>query len=206
MLKDHTCGELRKEQAGKEVMLAGWVHRRRDHGGIIFVDLRDVHGITQIVFNPELSENTHKLANELRNEYVIKVTGVVSHRPSGTENKNIPTGDIEINVSKLEILNASKTPPFYINEDVEVEENLLLKYRYLYLRRQKMRDNIILRHQVVKYMRNFLDSKGFIEIETPILIKSTPEGARDFLVPSRLQPWNSMRFHNRLSSLNSFLW
>lgn len=188
MLKDHSCGELRKQHVGKQVTLSGWVHRRRDHGGIIFVDLRDVEGLTQLVFNPELSEITHKIANELRNEYVIKVTGEVANRPPGTENKNIATGDIEINVKNLEILNSSKTPPFYINEDIEVDENLLLKYRYLYLRRPKVKENIILRHKVVKYMREFLDDRGFIEIETPILIKSTPEGARDFLVPSRLQP------------------
>ncbi|OGO15479.1 MAG: aspartate--tRNA ligase, partial [Chloroflexi bacterium RBG_16_48_7] len=188
MLKDHNCGELRSENIGEKVKLAGWVHRRRDHGGIIFIDLRDVRGITQVVFNPETSKDAHGIATELRNEYVIKIEGEVCKRPEGTENKTLATGAIEINVHKLEILNISKTPPFYINEDVDVDETLLLKYRYLHLRRPRMQENIILRHKVVKFMRDFLDARGFIEIETPILIKSTPEGARDYLVPSRLQP------------------
>ena len=188
MLKNHSCGELRKENIGQSITLAGWVHRRRDHGGLVFIDLRDVEGITQIVFNPEIAPKAHEVANELRNEYVLKITGEVTQRPPGTENKNLNTGEIEIIVNDAQILNTSKTPPFYINEDVEVEENLLLKYRYLYLRRPRMKDNIILRHKVIKFMRDFLDAKGFIEIETPILIKSTPEGARDYLVPSRLHP------------------
>lgn len=188
MLKNHSCGELRSEHIGQKVKLAGWVHRRRDHGGIIFIDLRDVKGITQLVFNPEIARDAHESATELRSEFVIQIEGEVSKRPSGTENRNLPTGEIEIIVSNLNILNSSKTPPFYINEEVDVDENLLLKYRYLHLRRQKMQENIILRHKVVKFMRGFLDSKGFIEIETPILMKSTPEGARDYLVPSRLQP------------------
>jgi len=188
LLKNHSCGELRSEHIGQKVKLAGWVHRRRDHGGIIFIDLRDVKGITQLVFNPEIARDAHESATELRSEFVIQIEGEVSKRPSGTENRNLPTGEIEIIVSNLNILNSSKTPPFYINEEVDVDENLLLKYRYLHLRRQKMQENIILRHKVVKFMRGFLDSKGFIEIETPILMKSTPEGARDYLVPSRLQP------------------
>jgi len=188
LLKNHSCGELRKENIGQSITLAGWVHRRRDHGGLVFIDLRDVEGITQIVFNPEIAPKAHEVANELRNEYVLKITGEVTQRPPGTENKNLNTGEIEIIVNDAQILNTSKTPPFYINEDVEVEENLLLKYRYLYLRRPRMKDNIILRHKVIKFMRDFLDAKGFIEIETPILIKSTPEGARDYLVPSRLHP------------------
>jgi aspartyl-tRNA synthetase len=173
---------------GQEVTLAGWVHRRRDHGGLIFIDLRDREGIAQVVFNPETSKKSHKTANELRNEYVAKVTGKVSLRPSGTENLKLPTGRIEVIASDIQILNTAKTPPFYINEDAEVDENLCLKYRYLYLRRPRMKDNIILRHRVEKFMRDFLDAKGFIEIETPILIKSTPEGARDYLVPSRIHP------------------
>jgi aspartyl-tRNA synthetase len=188
LLKNRSCGELRKEHIGQSVILAGWVHRRRDHGGLVFIDLRDREGITQVVFNPEINKSTHGIANELRNEYVLQVTGKVTKRPSGTENTKLATGDIEVTVSEALILNISKTPPFYINEEVEVDENVLLKYRYLHLRRTRMRDNIILRHKVIKFMRDFLDARGFIEIETPILIKSTPEGARDYLVPSRVQP------------------
>ncbi len=188
MLKSHSCGELRKEYIGKEVRLAGWVHRRRDHGGLVFIDLRDRSGIVQVVFNPETAKAAYNIADELRSEYVIRVTGEVVQRPSGTRNPKLATGEIEVIVSDAEVLNISKTPPFYINEDVEVDENLLLKYRYLYLRRPRMLDNIILRHRVVRFMRNFLDAEGFVEIETPILIKSTPEGARDYLVPSRIQP------------------
>ena len=188
MLKNRSCGELRKEHIGQRVTLAGWVHRRRDHGGLVFIDLRDREGITQVVFNPEVNKNTHETANELRNEYVVQVTGEVTQRPSGTENKKLATGDIEVIISEARILNTSKTPPFYINEDIDVDENVLLKYRYLHLRRARMRDNIILRHKVIKFMRDFLDARGFIEIETPILFKSTPEGARDYLVPSRIQP------------------
>ncbi|MBN2463447.1 MAG: aspartate--tRNA ligase [Dehalococcoidia bacterium] len=188
MLKNHSCGELRDKHVGKEVTLAGWVHRRRDHGGLIFIDLRDKEGIAQVVFNPEMSKEAHKTANELRNEYVAKITGKVAKRPAGTENLKLPTGKIEVVASDIQILNTAKTPPFYINEDIEVDENLYLKYRYLYLRRPRVKDNIILRHRVEKFMRDFLDTKGFVEIETPILIKSTPEGARDYLVPSRIHP------------------
>jgi aspartyl-tRNA synthetase len=171
---------------GQRTTLAGWVHRRRDHGGLIFIDLRDRDGITQVVFNPEISGSIHAKANALRNEFVIQVKGDIAQRPKGTENTRLPTGEIEVIVTELNILNTSKTPPFYINEEIDVDEPLLLKYRYLHLRRSGMRDNIMLRHRVVKYMRDFLDERGFIEIETPIMIKSTPEGARDYLVPSRI--------------------
>jgi len=188
LLKSHSCGELTEKHIGHEVILAGWVHRRRDHGGLIFIDLRDKEGIAQVVFNPETSKKAHQTANDLRNEYVAKITGKVEKRPKGTENLKLPTGKIEVIASDIQILNTAKTPPFYINEDVEVDENLSLKYRYLYLRRPRMKDNIILRHKVEKFMRDFLDAKGFVEIETPILFKSTPEGARDYLVPSRIHP------------------
>jgi len=186
LLKSHNCGQLRGANAGEEVTLAGWVHRRRDHGGLIFIDLRDRGGITQVVFNPELAPDIHAAANGLRNEYVIQVGGKVSRRPQGTENSRLPTGEIEVLAGSLKIFNTSKTPPFYINEEVDVDESLLLRYRYLHLRRAGMRDNLMLRHRVIKYMRDFLDDRGFVEVETPIMIKSTPEGARDYLVPSRI--------------------
>ncbi len=186
MLKSHNCGELRKENVGQTVTLAGWVDRRRDHGGLIFIDLRDREGIVQVAFNPEISKSCHKVANRMRNEFVVYASGEVAKRPPGTENLKLSTGEVEVIAHDVKILNPSKTPPFYINEDVEVEENLRLKYRYLDLRRAVMRGNMILRHQVVKFIRDFLDADGFIEIETPILIKSTPEGARDYLVPSRV--------------------
>jgi len=186
LLKSHSCGELRKEHVGREVTLAGWVDRRRDHGGLIFIDLRDREGVVQVAFNPEVSKSCHRVANKMRSEYVVRVSGEVALRPPGTENPKLPTGYVEVIARDAEILNASKTPPFYINEDVEIEENLRLRYRYLDLRRPRMKDNLILRHQLVKFIRDFLDARGFIEIETPILIKSTPEGARDYLVPSRV--------------------
>jgi len=187
LLKSHSCGELRKEAVGTKVTLAGWVDRRRDHGGLIFIDLRDREGVTQVVFDPEKSADCHKTASEMRGEYVIQVAGEVSPRPPGTENPKLPTGDIEVIAHSAAILNASKTPPFYINEEVEVEEGLRLKYRYLDLRRPRMKKNLELRHRVIKFIRDFMDARGFIDIETPILTKSTPEGARDYLVPSRVQ-------------------
>ena len=188
MLKSHSCGELRKKHVGVEVTLAGWVDRRRDHGGLIFIDLRDREGIIQVVFNPETSKLCHEIASKMRDEYVIRVSGEVAPRPPGTENPKLPTGEVEVTAHNTDILNPSKTPPFYINEDTEVEESLRLKYRWLDLRRARMQKNLLLRHQVVKFMRDFLTAKGFIEVETPLLIKSTPEGARDYLVPSRLHP------------------
>jgi len=188
LLKTYSCGELNKEKVGAEVTLAGWVNRRRDHGGLIFIDLRDKEGIVQVVFNPDSSNQCHEIASEMRNEYVIRITGEVALRPTGTENPKLSTGDIEVLARNTEILNPSKTPPFYINEEAEVDENLRLRYRYLDLRRARMQKILLLRYQVVKFMRDFLDARGFIEVETPILIKSTPEGARDYLVPSRLRP------------------
>jgi aspartyl-tRNA synthetase len=188
MIRTHTCGALRGTDSGQRAILQGWVHRRRDHGGLTFIDLRDRHGLTQVVFNPSQSAQAHELASTLRSEFVVTVEGTVNKRPEGTENTHLPTGEIEVAADRLVVLNQSKTPPFYINEDVPVEETLRLKYRYLDLRRQRMRDNILLRHRVVKFMRDYLDERGFVEIETPILTKSTPEGSRDYLVPSRLQP------------------
>ncbi len=187
-LRTHYCGELRMEHAGQAVAIAGWVNRRRDHGKLIFIDLRDREGIVQTVFNPEVSAQAHSIASELRGEYVVRVKGKVQPRPKGTENPKLPTGEVELIVEEAELLNKAKTPPFYINEEVEVDEALRLKYRYLDLRRERMQRNLILRHKVVKFMRDFLDAKGFLEIETPIMIKSTPEGARDYLVPSRIYP------------------
>jgi len=188
LLKSHNCGELRKNHARQGVTLAGWVHRRRDHGGKVFIDLRDREGIVQVVFNPQVSQEAYQVAGSLRSEYVIQVTGEVALRPKGTENPKLATGDIEVMANEAVILNPSKTPPFYISEDEDVEESLCLKNRYLYLRRPRMRDNLLLRHKMIKFIRDFLDAKGFVEIETPILIKSTPEGARDYLVPSRINP------------------
>lgn len=189
MLKTHNCGELRAEHAGQTVTLAGWVHRHRDQGGLIFIDLRDRWGITQMVINQETDSALHEQGQPLRSEWVIQVEGEVIQRPDGMTNKDLATGAIEINVKALNILNQAKTTPFYINkEEPNLDEALRMKYRYLDLRRAKMQRNIILRHEVALYIRKFLSERGFVEIETPILFKTTPEGARDYLVPSRVHP------------------
>ena len=188
MLKTINCGDLRAEHVGSTVTLAGWVHRRRDHGNLIFIDLRDREGIVQAVFDPELAPGVHRDAERLRNEWVIQVSGKVTRRPEGMDNPNLSTGEVEFRAKSLVILNESKTPPFDVNEETEVDELIRLKYRYVDLRRSDMRDMLITRHRVVNYIRSFLNERGFLEIETPILIKSTPEGARDYLVPSRLYP------------------
>ncbi len=188
MLKTNNCAELRKADIGKNVALAGWVDRRRDHGQLIFIDLRDRSGVVQVTFNPEISKFSHEIASQLRSEFVLQVTGKVLARPAGTENLKLPTGEIEIQAEDAVILNTAKTPPFYINEDIDVNENVRLKYRYLDLRREGMKNNVLLRHEVIRFMREFLYDRGFLDIETPILMKSTPEGARDYLVPSRLYP------------------
>ena len=188
MLKSAHCGELRKENVGQVVTLAGWVHRRRDHGGLIFFDLRDRSGLLQVVFNADISTETHLLAEQVRSEYVVQVRGQVAARPEGLINPNMATGEIEVEAHDLVILNQAETTPFAINEESEIGDSLRLKYRYLDLRRQRMQDNLILRHQVIAFIRNYLDQQDFVDIETPILLKSTPEGARDFIVPSRVQP------------------
>jgi aspartyl-tRNA synthetase, bacterial type len=184
--RTHTCGELNTSEVGQQVTLAGWVNRRRDHGGLIFLDLRDRYGMTQIVCDPERSPEAHRAASELRSEYVVQVRGTVVKRLPGTVNPHLSTGEIEIAADEIVLLNASRTTPFPISDSVQAEESLRLKYRYLDLRRPSMRDILILRHRIVKEMRDYLDERGFLEIETPILMKSTPEGARDYLVPSRL--------------------
>jgi aspartyl-tRNA synthetase len=160
LLKTHYCGELKKELKGTKVTLAGWVDRRRDHGELIFIDLRDRTGIAQVVFNPQISKKCHEIAGQVRSEFVLKVTGEVALRPAGTENLKLPSGEIEVIVSEAEILNTSKTPPFYINEDSDVDENVRLKFRYLDLRRERMLKNLILRDNVIRFMRDFFHDKG----------------------------------------------
>ncbi|MGI9058773.1 MAG: aspartate--tRNA ligase [Ktedonobacteraceae bacterium] len=184
--RTHTCGDLNKDAIGERVTLAGWVNRRRDHGGLVFLDIRDRYGMTQVICDPERSPEAHRVASELRSEYVVQVTGTVVPRLPGTENANLATGAIEVAAEHIETLSTSRTPPFPISDNIQVDESLRLKYRYLDLRRPSMRDNMILRHRVVKAIRDYLDERSFLEIETPILMKSTPEGARDYLVPSRL--------------------
>ena len=188
MLKTHNCGELQAKHIGQEVTLAGWLNRRRDHGGLVFIDLRDRSGVVQVVANPNAAPEAHAAAQEARGEYVLQVKGTVRARPEGLVNPDIPTGEVEVLAQEVKILNRAKTPPFYIYDDSPVDEALRLKYRYLDLRRARMQGNLILRHRVVKYIRDFLDARGFVEIETPILFKTTPEGARDYLVPSRVHP------------------
>ncbi|MGA2516964.1 MAG: aspartate--tRNA ligase [Thermodesulfobacteriota bacterium] len=182
------CGSLNKKDVNRDVTLLGWVQRRRDLGGLIFIELRDRQGIVQVVFNPELSSGAHEKAQSLRSEYVIAVIGRVAERPKGTANPKLGTGEIEVLAKELKILNVAKTPPFPIEDEAEVAEETRLKYRYLDLRRPVLQRNLILRHQVAKEVRNYFDRLGFLEVETPMLFKSTPEGARDFLVPSRLSP------------------
>ena len=188
MYKTRTCGELGVKDIGKEVSLAGWVDRLRDLGGVTFLDLRDRFGIVQLVSNPETSQEVHQKLIPVRMEWVIQAIGIVRKRPDGMTNPDLATGEIEVELTQVKILNPAKTPPFLINQEEDVEEQTRLKYRYLDLRRPRMRDNIILRHRVVSFIRNYLDQKAFLEIETPILFKTTPEGARDYIVPSRVHP------------------
>jgi aspartyl-tRNA synthetase len=188
MYKTHTCGELRSDHSEQTVTLAGWVHRRRDHGGVVFIDLRDRFGLTQVVINPDLPKETLNLVSNVRSEWVLQVTGKVQRRPDGMQNPRMPTGEVEIIASEVVVLNSAKALPFMISNDEEVDENTRLKYRYLDLRRERMRRNLELRHEVVLFMRKYLSERGFLEIETPALFKTTPEGARDYLVPSRVYP------------------
>jgi aspartyl-tRNA synthetase len=189
MYKTHTCGELKATHVNQRVTLAGWVHRRRDHGGVIFLDLRDRYGIVQVTVNPNASKETLEHVANVRMEWVLQVTGTVQKRPAGMENPKMQTGEIEVIAESVEVLNRAKTLPFLVSGENDLpDENTRLKYRYLDLRRERMTHNMILRHKVVKFMRDFLDKQNFIEIETPILFKATPEGARDYLVPSRIYP------------------
>ena len=185
-----TCGSLRLAEAGQDAVLRGWVNRRRDMGGLVFIDLRDRYGITQVVFNPEIAPKAHAAASDVRNEYVLEVRGVVRERPEGTRNPKLATGDVEVEGHGLTVLNIAKTPPFEVSQTTDVDESVRLKYRYLDLRRERMQRNMLLRHAVVRHMREHLSDRGFVEVETPLLIKSTPEGARDFLVPSSGFPGN----------------
>ncbi len=182
------CNSLRTEDVSKEVVLMGWVQRRRDHGGLIFVDLRDREGLTQVVFDPQISPDAHANAENLRNEFVIAAKGKVRPRPEGMANPKLPTGEIEVAATELRVLNSSKTPPFHVEDEVDVNENTRLRYRYLDLRRPKLYKNLLLRHKVAQLTRGFFNDLGFIEVETPVLTRSTPEGARDYLVPSRVNP------------------
>lgn len=188
MERTHGCGELTTENVGQDVVLFGWVHRRRDHGGVMFIDLRDRSGIVQVVSSPEIDKKAFDVIGTIKSEYVVRVDGTVRKRPPGSENPSLKTGEIEVMAKSLSILNPSKTPPFSVCEDDEVDEETRLKYRYLDLRRPRMRDLLVLRHRVCKAIRDYFDRNGFLEIETPMLTRSTPEGARDFLVPSRLNP------------------
>ncbi len=188
MLKTHNCGELRIEDEGQQVTLAGWVHRQRSHGGVLFINLRDRSGLVQVTFDQNVAPEAYAAVEPARSEWVLQIKGIVQIRPEGTENLEMPTGEIEVIADWAKVLNPSKTPRFYIDREAGEAEALRLEFRYLDLRRERMQRNIILRHRVVKFIRDFLDERGFIEIETPILSKSTPEGARDYLVPSRTHP------------------
>lgn len=187
MLRTHNCGELTGKDMSKKVVLCGWVATRRDHGDLIFIDLRDKHGVTQIVFDPKRNKAAHEKAHEIRNEYCVKITGTVSPRPEGTVNPKLPTGEIEIEIDQVEVLSESLTPPFEVRDGIDISEDVRLKYRYLDLRRPEMQEKMAIRHRLYKYTTEFMDKEGFTLVDTPMLTKSTPEGARDYLVPCRLQ-------------------
>jgi aspartyl-tRNA synthetase len=185
-----TCGTLRRDHVDQQVSLSGWVNRRRDLGGLIFIDLRDRYGLTQVVFNPEIAPAAHEAASDVRSEYVLRVTGRVRERPAGTANPKLATGEIEVEAHEIEVLNVAKTPPFEITQTADIDESVRLRHRYLDIRRAPMQRNLVLRHAITRAMREYLSDRGFVEVETPTLIKSTPEGARDFLVPSSSYPGN----------------
>ncbi|MGE5796642.1 MAG: aspartate--tRNA ligase, partial [Ignavibacteria bacterium] len=184
--RTHTCGELRENHISQKVVLNGWVDNRRDLGGLIFVDIRDRYGITQVVFEPTFNQEAHNTARDLRNEFVISVEGIVRKRPPETDNPNLETGHVDVMVDKLVILNEAKPSPIPIKDKIETSEDVRLKYRYLDLRRSSLQRNLLMRHKMYQLVRKFFDENNFVEIETPVLMKSTPEGARDYLVPSRL--------------------
>jgi aspartyl-tRNA synthetase len=186
-MRSHLCNDLRREHIGEEVTVCGWVHRRRDHGGVVFIDLRDRSGLLQVVFDPDQAA-IFDTAHQLRNEWVISVTGTLRERPEGTRNPELPTGEVELFGHGLQVLNQAETPPFQLDEADEVGEDIRLRYRYIDLRRPEQAAKLRLRHRVIQTMRRFLDERDFLEVETPVLTRSTPEGARDYLVPSRTHP------------------
>ena len=188
MYRDMTCGEPRQTDSGKVITLSGWVHRRRDHGGLTFIDLRDFSGLMQVVFNEDTAPEAHAIAGDLRSEWVVKVKGTVQERRAGAENPDLPTGTVELIASELTVLSKSETPPFEVEDDLNVADETRLRYRFIDLRRPRMYKNLKLRHDVIQSARNFMTGENFLEIETPILLKSTPEGARDYVVPSRVHP------------------
>jgi len=202
--RTHSCGALGKDNVGEEVTLMGWVNRRRDLGKVIFIDLRDRFGLTQIVFDEEFDKESHDKGAVLRNEWVIAVRGLVKPRLPGQENRDLSTGEIEVNIRELKILNETKVPPFQVDGKIDASENLRLKYRYLDLRRPSLLRNLNMRHKIALNMRQYLSNKGFLEVETPMLTKSTPEGARDYLVPSRISKGYFMPCLSPLSYLSSF--
>src|SRR5579871_1562717 len=186
--RSHKCGDLRASDVGKTVTLMGWVHHRRDHGGLVFVDLRDRYGVTQVVFDPQLADKVHKQSHLIRSEWVLAIKGKVTQRPEGTVNPKLATGEIEVRCEEVKVLNSSQTPVFPIEDDVEVAEETRLEHRYLDLRRESMKNKIVMRHKTAQAIRAHMNSQDFLEIETPILIKNTPEGAREYVVPSRVYP------------------
>ena len=200
-MRTHHCGKLNKDHLNNEVTICGWIHRRRDHGGVIFLDVRDTTGIVQVVVNPE-NDQAFKIADEIRSEYVIKATGLVEGRPDDSQNEQLTTGEIEIKSTSIELLNTAETPAFPLDQSSDVGEDVRLKNRTLDLRRPEMQNNLRLKSQLTKSIRDYLENNNFVDIETPILTKATPEGARDYLVPSRTSPGNFLLYlnhHNYLS-------